>query len=68
MTGLGNSFFANIFIIIKYYYFSIRSSISIKICYYNDCLMLILLLAVSHVGTIRYQVYQTNHSACLFLS
>jgi len=53
MTGLSNSFFVNNFIIIiKYYYFFIRSSISIKICYCNDCLMPILLLAVSHVTAI----------------
>ena len=51
MTGLSNSFFVNIFIIIKYIYFFIRSSISIKICYYNDCLVPILWLAVSHVST-----------------
>ena len=44
--------FENICIIITYYYFFIRSSISIKICYCDDCLMPILLLAVSHVSTI----------------
>ena len=51
MTGLSNSFFVNIFIIIKCYYFFIRSSISIKICYGDDCLVPILWLAVSHVST-----------------
>ena len=61
--------FVNICIIIKYYYFFIRSSISIKICYCDDCLMPILLLAVSHVSTIiKIPGVLKNHSVCHFFS